>query len=57
MKKWIVQLGQEQRMRLEQLVHGGKAAAYRIRHANVLLAVDQSEAGPAMPDGLMSSVG
>ncbi len=50
MKKWIVQLGQEERMRLEQLVHGGKAAAYRIRHANVLLAVDQSEVGPAMPD-------
>ena len=50
MKKWIVQLEQDERKRLEQLVGGGKAAAYRIRHANVLLAVDQSAAGPALSD-------
>lgn len=50
MKKWIVQLEPDERKRLEQLVHGGKAAAYRIRHAHVLLAVDQSAAGPAVSD-------
>ena len=50
MKKYIVRLEAEERARLEQLVRVGKAAAYRIRHANVLLAVDESEAGPKMKD-------
>ena len=35
---------------MEQLVGVGKAAAYRIRHANILLAVDESDAGPRMKD-------
>lgn len=48
MKKWIVRLEAEERSRLEQLVRTGKAAAYKIRHGNVLLAVD--EAGPGLPD-------
>ena len=43
MKKWIVRLEAEERRQLEQLVRGGKAAAYKIRHATVLLAVDESE--------------
>jgi len=50
MKKYIVRLEGEERCRLEQLVRVGKAAAYRIRHANILLAVDESEAGPKMTD-------
>lgn len=50
MKKWIVRLEAEERNRLEQLVRTGKAAAYRIRHANVLLAVDESDFGPGLPD-------
>ncbi len=50
MKKYIVRLEPEERLRLEQLVGVGKAAAYRIRHANILLAVDESEAGPKMKD-------
>src|SRR5689334_12465690 len=50
MKKYIVRLEAEERLRLEQLVRVGKAAAYRIRHANILLAVDESEAGPKMTD-------
>jgi len=50
MKKWIVQLEADERTRLEQLARRGKAAAYRIRHANVLLAVDQSPAGPGLAD-------
>ena len=34
MKKYIVRLDAAERLRLEQLVKVGKAAAYRIRHAN-----------------------
>jgi transposase len=49
-KKYIVRLEAEERARLEQLVRVGKAAAYRIRHANILLGVDESEAGPRMKD-------
>jgi len=50
MKKWIVRLDAEERERLRQLVRVGKAAAYKIRHANVLLAVDESEDGPGLAD-------
>ena len=49
-KKYIVRLEAEERLRLEQLVGVGKAAAYRIRHANILLGVDESDAGPKMKD-------
>jgi len=50
MKRWVVRLEAEERNRLEQVVRTGKAAAYKIRHANVLLAVDESDAGPGLPD-------
>lgn len=50
MKKYIVRLDAEERLRLEQLIRVGKAAAYRIRHANILLAVDESAAGSKMTD-------
>lgn len=50
MKRWIVRLEAEERQRLEQLVGGGKASAYKIRHANVLLAVDESPAGRRRTD-------
>jgi transposase len=50
MRKYIVRLDAEERSRLEQLVGVGKAAAYRIRHANILLAVDESQAGAKMKD-------
>ncbi len=50
MKKYLVRLEAEERGRLEHLVRVGKAAAYRIRHANILLAVDESEAGPKLMD-------
>jgi hypothetical protein len=50
MKKYVVRLEAQERERLRQLVHSGKAAAYRIRHANVLLAVDESEQGPKLKD-------
>jgi len=50
MKKWMVGLEAEERNRLEQWVRTGKAAAYKIRQANVLLAVDESGAGPGLAD-------
>ena len=50
MKKYIVRLEAEERVRLEQLIRVGNAAAYRIRHANILLAVDESKAGAKMKD-------
>ena len=50
MKKYIVRLDAEERAQLEHLVRVGKAAAYRIRHANILLGVDESDAGPKMND-------
>ncbi len=39
-KKYIVRLSDDERVQLEQLVSKGKAAAYRIRHANMLLKAD-----------------
>ncbi|EQD40088.1 hypothetical protein B1A_16593 [mine drainage metagenome] len=50
MKKYVVELSAEERQRLEQVVRVGKAAAYRIRHANMLLAVDESAAGAKIKD-------
>jgi hypothetical protein len=50
MKKYTVGLESEERVRLKQLVGAGKAAAYRIRHANILLAVDESDDGSKMTD-------
>ena len=43
MKKYTVRLEAEERQRLEQLTRVGKAAAYGIRHANILLAVNESD--------------
>jgi len=47
-KKYIVRLSVEERTELEAMVTKGKAAAYRIKHANILLAADVT--GPAWPD-------
>ena len=52
MKKYIVTLTPEERSRLKTLVKTGQAAAYRIRHANVLLAVDASDGAPQLTDGV-----
>ena len=50
MKRYLVGLEAEERGQLEQLVRVGKAAGYLIRHANIVLAVDESEAGPKLKD-------
>ena len=47
-KKYIVRLTAEERKELESLVKKGKTQAYRIKHANILLAVDTD--GPNWPD-------
>ena len=47
-KKYVVRLATTERTSLEAMVRKGKAAAYKIKHANILLAADV--AGPAWPD-------
>ena len=49
-KKYTVVLEPDKRQRLEQIVRAGKASALRIRRANLLLAVDESQAGPRLTD-------
>jgi transposase len=44
-KKYIVALSPEQQQELEQLVNKGRAPAYQIKHANILLKVDANGAG------------
>jgi len=50
MKKYVVELTPEERQYLRDLTGKGKAAAYKIRHANILLHVDQGDEGPAWKD-------
>ena len=50
MKKYIVELTREERRLLKQLASTGKAAAFRIQRANMLLKVDQGKNGPGWED-------
>ena len=50
MKKHLVQLSEQERVDLKGIVNAKRMAAYRRRHAQMLLAVDQGEQGPAMKD-------
>lgn len=47
-KRFVVRLTDEERRELEELVTKGKAAAAKIKHANILLKVDAD--GPAWTD-------
>jgi transposase len=47
-KKYIVRLTAKEQKELENLVKKGKTQAYRIKHANILLAIDAD--GPNWPD-------
>jgi transposase len=47
-KKYIVRLSDEERSQLAELTRKGKAAAYKIRHAHLLLKADAE--GPAWTD-------
>jgi hypothetical protein len=40
LKKYIVRLSQEERQTLQDFVSTGKAAAYKIKQANILLNID-----------------
>lgn len=43
MEKYIVKLSKEERTELLSLIKKGKAAAYKLAHARILLGVDESE--------------
>lgn len=47
-KKYIVRLKADERREMENLIKKGKTQAYRIKHANILLAIDAD--GPNWPD-------
>ena len=49
-KRWVVELSQNERTQLEQLIQTGKVAGYKIRHAHMLLQADESELGPSWSD-------
>ncbi len=49
-KRFVVRLTTDERTRLEGLIKRGREAAYRRRHAEVLLLVDEGEHGPAQVD-------
>ena len=49
-KLYVIRLSAEERKELTSLVDTGKQAAYRRRHAQILLLADQGEHGPAEPD-------
>lgn len=49
-KRYIVRLTSEEREWLHDSVHKGRVAAYKRRHAQVLLLVDEGEHGPALID-------
>lgn len=53
-KKYVVALSLEERETLESLVSKGKVAAYKRKHAQVLLKADQGEHGPGWPDHRIS---
>ena len=50
MSKYSIQLSQEQRHELEQLVHSGHAPARQLLHAQVLLKTDRGLLGPRWSD-------
>jgi transposase len=45
LKRYIVRLTQEERQELQQLVSKGRAAAYKIKYANILLNIDVNGQG------------
>lgn len=57
-KKYIVELNNEERQRLKQLINTGKVAAYQQRHARILLLTDEGFESPKMTDAeVAQSVG
>jgi hypothetical protein len=50
MKKYRVQLSQEQRQHLEQEIKTGKGPVRQLMHARILLKADEGAHGPGWPD-------
>lgn len=48
--KYEVELGQEQRHALQQLISKGKAPARKLAHARILLKIDRNAPGPRWTD-------
>jgi transposase len=53
-KKYIVSLTTEERETLEQLTTTGKAAAYKMNHARILLKADMNQEGGGWTDAAIS---
>ncbi len=53
-KRYRVTLETEERERLRQLLSKGKADVRRLKHAQILLAADESDGGPALSDDQIS---
>jgi transposase len=49
-KNYIVELTSEERKLLKRLINTGKVAAYKQRHARILLLADEGHEGPRMID-------
>lgn len=49
-KKYLVELTTEERKDLQKIVTTGKAAAKKIKHANIFLKADSGKHGPAWTD-------
>ena len=49
-KLYVIRLTLDERHRLNALVHTGRVAAFKRRHAQLLRWVDQGEDGPGYPD-------
>lgn len=50
MQKYVVELTAEERFQLKKIVQADRVAAYRRRHAQMLMASDQGPEGPSMKD-------
>lgn len=55
MKKYVVKLSDEERSRLNTLIHTGKRAAWQITKARILLKADASEAGDGWSDSQIAA--
>ena len=49
-KRYVVRLSKEERKQLLAMLRVGKAAAYRLLWARILLKVDEGEDGPGLSD-------
>ena len=54
-KRYVVRLQEEERAQLRALVRKGKAAAYKLTHARVLLKADQGKSRTRVTDGAVAN--